>query len=294
MEEVPIDGDPLDTAVRVAPSARSAEEWAMVLAASGIPHAVVPIETGWAVVVAGVAVAQASAALAAYDAENRPEARPAAPGVSRAALGLGLASAALLLGFFALTGPRAPGVRWFERGSASAARILDGELWRTVTALTLHADLAHALGNALACVVLIPPVVGALGPGRGLWVLLLSGAAGNALTAVVHGAPYRSVGASTLIFGALGVLAAHAFLARWRGRSVGRRPWVAIVASLVLLLMLGTSDGADVLGHLFGLLAGAVLGLATALTRPRPFEPAVEWTLAGAAMVLVVACWWIA
>jgi membrane associated rhomboid family serine protease len=58
--------------------------------------------------------------------------------------------------------------------------------------------------------------------------------------------------------------------------------------------MLGTAPGADVLGHLFGLLAGAVLGLAMGLARPRAFAPPLEWTLAAAAMALVLACWWVA
>ena len=290
----PIDVEPLDTTVRVTPSLSRAEEWATVLAASGIHHRLAPTSTGWAVAVGSDDGARASVALAAYDEENRHEARAVAPAVGRDSIGLGVAVAALLLGFFGLTGPRAAGVAWFERGSASAARILQGELWRTITALTLHADLAHVLGNAAACVVLIPPVSQALGPGTGLWVLLLSAVAGNTLTAFVHGAPYNSVGASTLVFGALGVLAAQALIARWRGRTTRRRPWVVIVASLMLLLMLGTAEGADVLGHLFGMLAGAVLGLAAGLARARAFAPTLEWGLAAAALALVVACWWIA
>ncbi len=293
-EETAIDVEPLETAVRVTPSVRRAEEWATVLAAIGIRHHLEETASGWAVVVASNDNARASAALAAYDEENRHEARVVAPAVGRDAIGLGIAAAGLLLAFFALTGPRAAGVDWFERGSASAARILRGEVWRTITALTLHADLAHVLGNAAACVVLIPPVSQALGPGTGLWVLLLSGVAANALTAFAHGAPHTAVGASTLTFGAIGVLAAQALVARWRGRPTRRRPWVVIVASLVLVSLLGTAEGADVLGHLFGLLAGAVLGLVAGLARPRAFAPALEWGLAAAAMALVVACWWIA
>lgn len=293
-EETAIDVEPLETAVRVTPSVRRAEEWATVLAASGIHHRLALTPTGWAVVVGSDDGARASAVLGAYDEENRHEVRVVAPAVGRGSIGLGIAVAALLLGFFALTGPRTAGVAWFERGSASAARILQGEVWRTITALTLHADLAHVLGNAAACIVLIPPVSQALGPGTGLWVLLLSAVAGNALTASVHGAPYNSVGASTLVFGALGVLAAQALIARWRGRTTRRRPWVVIVASLVLLLMLGTAEGADILGHLFGLLAGAVLGLAAGLARPRAFAPTLEWALATAAIALVIASWWIA
>ncbi len=293
-EDTAIDVEPFETAVRITPSAQRAKEWATVLAASGIDHRLALTETGWAVVVASDDSAQASAALAAYDEENRREGPVVPPTIGRDCVGLGVALAALLLGFFALTGPRTAGGAWFQRGSASAARILQGEVWRTITALTLHADLGHVLGNAVACVVLIPPVSRALGPGIGLWVLLLSGAAGNALTALVHGAPYSSVGASTLTFGAIGVLTAQAFVARWRGHPTRRRLWVVIVASLVLLLMLGTAEGADVLGHLFGLLTGAVLGLVAGLARPRSLMPAIEWVLVVAAMALVVGCWWIA
>jgi len=41
--------EPLDTVVCVTPSARRAEEWATVLAASGIRHRLEVAETGWAV-----------------------------------------------------------------------------------------------------------------------------------------------------------------------------------------------------------------------------------------------------
>jgi rhomboid protease GluP len=94
--------------------------------------------------------------------------------------------AALLVGFFAVTGPRGPNV-WFDQGSASARLILSGEVWRTVTALTLHADLAHVLSNALACLVFVTAVAWWLGPGVGTWLVLLAGAGGNALTALAHG-----------------------------------------------------------------------------------------------------------
>jgi membrane associated rhomboid family serine protease len=284
---------PLETAVRVTPSARRAEEWATVLAASGIRHRLAPTAAGWAVVVGGGDGERASAALEAYDEENQPEIHVAAA-IGRDSIALGVAVAVLLLGFFAVTGPRAAGGAWFARGSASAARILHGEVWRTITALTLHADLAHVLGNAAFCVVLIPPVCHALGPGSGLWVLLLSGALGNWLTALVHGAPHSSVGVSTLTFGAIGVLAAQALIARWRVGTTRRRPWVVIAASVVLLSMLGTAQGADVLAHVFGLLAGVVLGLGVGLGRPNQFARRVEWTLVAAAIAGVVACWWVA
>ncbi|HXJ80375.1 MAG TPA: rhomboid family intramembrane serine protease [Candidatus Methylomirabilis sp.] len=283
-----------ETAVRITPSARRAEEWATVLAASGIRHRLAPTERGWAVVVAGHDDVRAMVALAAYDRENQPEVEADTPRIGRDAIGVGVVVAAALVGFFAITGSRSADSAWFERGSASAARILHGDVWRTITALTLHADLAHVLGNAVFCAVLIPPVCQALGPGTGIWLLVLSGAIGNWLTALAHGAPHDSVGASTLTFGAIGLLAAQALVARWRAPTTRRRPWVVIVASLVLLTMLGTAQGADVLAHVFGLGVGAVLGLLIGLVRPHAFAPPVEWLLAISAVAVVVTCWWIA
>src|SRR5207249_906367 len=77
---------------------------------------------------------------------------------------------------------------WFQHGEADATRMMAGEWWRAVTALTLHADAPHLLGNALAGALLVTAVCQQLGPGVGLWLVLLAGAGGNALTAAVHGA----------------------------------------------------------------------------------------------------------
>src|SRR5262249_58348362 len=99
-----------------------------------------PTASVWAVVCARDDGARATAALAAYDEENRPRVRRVDMPPGQSFIGLGIAVALLLLGFFALTGSRATGAAWFERGSASAGRMLRGEMWRAVTALTLHAD----------------------------------------------------------------------------------------------------------------------------------------------------------
>ena len=70
---------------------RRAEERATVLAAIGIHHRLEETASGWAVVVAGKDSARASAALAAYDEENRHAVRVVAPAVGRDAIGLGIA-----------------------------------------------------------------------------------------------------------------------------------------------------------------------------------------------------------
>src|SRR2546428_8619943 len=279
---------------RVPPGRGPAAEGAGVLAATGIPHSLRRRPDGWALIVAPLDAHAALDALDGYDRERQDERADTVAAVATPVAGataLGVAVALLLIGFFAVTGPRTRHSAWFARGSAATERIVAGEWWRTVTALTLHADVPHLLGNAVASVVLVGAVSRELGPGLGLWLLVLAGAGGNALTAVAHGARYDSVGASTAIFGAMGILATTRVAARGRGRRAAQKPWVVFAACLALLALLGTSPGADILAHLFGLLVGGVLGLATGFALPSAPRPAVQWVLALAALGTLVVSW---
>jgi len=284
----PSDGGP-GTAVRVTPSRRRADEWAVVLAAADIPHWLRQRLDGWVVFVEPVDADAALDALAAYDRENAPE-REVEVAASRPFTIVGLVVALLLIGFFAVTGPRAERSAWFERGSADATRMMAGEWWRAITALTLHADAPHLAGNAAATVVLMTAVCWHLGPGVGLWLLLLAGAGGNAVTAAVHGGDHVSVGASTATFGAIGILAALRIIGGRAGAG-GRKSWVVIAASLALLALLGTGPHADLLAHLFGFLLGGGLGLIAALTIKKIPPAPVQWLLAAAAGAAVVGAW---
>ncbi len=281
------------TAVRVTPDKNRIDDWATVLAASGVPHRLRLRLDGWALIVAARDLDAACETLDAYDSENRPEATKdhrASVEPVRGAAGVGIAVGLLLIGFFAVTGPRATRSAWFERGGADAERILAGEWWRTVTALTLHADAPHVVGNAAASAVLVGAVTYQFGPGVGLWLVLLAGIGGNALTAIVRGARYDWVGASTAMFGAIGVLAATQAMTRGR-LSVRRKRWIVVAASLALLALLGTGPDADLLAHLFGFLIGGALGLLAALVGHWPLRPVTQWALATAILPFVVGFW---
>src|SRR5512138_1801317 len=283
------------TAVRVTPSRQRADEWAVVLAAAGTPHWLRQRLDGWALIVPPEDAASALASLAAYDQEVAREvaSRPDEPTASPPMTIVGAVVALLLIGFFAITGPREAHSPWFEHGSADATRMMAGEWWRAITALTLHADAPHLAGNAVATVVLTTAVCWHLGPGVGLWLLLLAGAGGNAATAAVHGGNHVSVGTSTAIFGAVGILAALRIIAGRAGAG-GRKSWVVIAASLALLALLGTGPHADLLAHLFGFLLGGGLGLITALTVRRIPPAPVQWLLTAAAGAAVVGAWLLA
>lgn len=284
-----------DIRLRVAPRRERAEEWALVLVAEGLSPSVWHAYDGYVLGVPPAEAERAAAALSAYDSEN-----PVVPYKDEAPAGVmhvyaALVVVALLLDFFIVTEVWDQAFPWIERGSADAERIVQGELWRAVTALTLHAGLMHALANAIVGAIFFSAVCTTLGAGLGLSVVLLAGAGGNLINAFMHGSLFVSVGASTAVFGAIGVLGGLGVARRRRRGARGKHIWVPIAAGLALLAMLGTAgERVDLLGHLFGFLAGGVLGVVMAVAVPRRPGARVQWALGTTALMLVVVSWMLA
>ncbi len=113
-------------------------------------------------------VDRSRAALLAYESENPAKlAEGHEPVGSADSFAASAVVGLFILAFFSVTVISNPTMSWFERGSADAQKILNGELWRTVTALTLHADVAHALSNAFALALFLGAVSSLLGTGLG-------------------------------------------------------------------------------------------------------------------------------
>ena len=101
--------------------------------------------------------------------------------------------------------------------------------------------------------------------GTGLaWAgILLGGSLGNYLSAWLQGPGHRSIGASTAIFAALGLLSAFTWR-RWRrpGEKLLKR-WSPIFAGIALLAYTGAGgERTDVLAHLTGFVCGLLIGVA--------------------------------
>ena len=192
-------------------------------------------------------------------------------------------------------GPYEHGKPVFEAACADAERIAAGEWWRSVTALTIHADWPHFVANAFFMFFLCQAVFRALGRGMGLLLLLLGGAAGNMAVAYVVAPPYRSVGASTMGFAALGILSVHQALLHYRTsrnwRTVARRGWIPLAAGLALLGMMGTGPRSDLAAHAFGFGAGALLALPLAMFGPPRLSGRGQWALVFAGLLVLLAGW---
>jgi membrane associated rhomboid family serine protease len=197
-----------------------------------------------------------------------------------------------LLIFFFVTVQWLPALSWFERGSAHAERILQGELWRPVTALTLHADVAHALSNAVAAALFLSAVSSIMGAGLACALVLLAGAGGNLANAFLHGPLHVAVGASTAVFGAVGLLGSLGVTRRRRSALSRWRAWLPVAAALALLGMLGSGgQRVDIWAHLFGLLVGAVLGILIPVVTPRAPGLRIQWACGTAAVAVLIYCW---
>jgi membrane associated rhomboid family serine protease len=168
-------------------------------------------------------------------------------------------------------GDAAPALEVFLRqaeighGHPFARGTLDGEWWRTITALSLHVELGHMMGNLAFGVVISLLVAALLGSGLAWLAILLAGAFGNALDALVHPAGQTAIGASTAWFGALGVLSGHTRRSQvipWRG---GLRRWAPIGAGIMLLAFLGFGGERTAVGaHVAGFAVGVVIGFTLA------------------------------
>jgi membrane associated rhomboid family serine protease len=260
-----------------------------VLASAGIPHRVEPAGEAWTLSVPEEEVGRAREALDAFDAEERTRVRPPVAADRPVPWVLGIAAGLLLLEGFVVTGPAGVGSRWFERGAAIAG-LMREEPWRSVTALTLHLDVAHVAGNAVATAVLLPAVAQRLGAGAGVLLVVLAGALGNVLAAMTHATGHAAVGASTATFAAIGMLGALRLCSGLTGEHTRWKSWTVPAASLLLLVLLGAGRGADVLAHVMGFVSGAVVGLVGAVSR-QPLGPAVQWTFGALAAAILAACW---
>ncbi|MGJ8643574.1 MAG: rhomboid family intramembrane serine protease [Luteolibacter sp.] len=163
--------------------------------------------------------------------------------------------------------------------SSSIALISQGDWWRPFTALFLHGDAAHIIGNIGTGAVFGMLVSKSIGPWKGWALILLAGTAGNVITSLVtYPQSFVSLGASTAIFGALGILSGTGLVENFREKIA--YPWIRtlapVIAGFILLGWLGSAapgSNTDVFGHVFGFCAGILAGAACRYFDKSPGEP---------------------
>ncbi len=214
-------------------SRQQAEQWSFVLGAVNIPSIIEFEQHSWVVKVSPVHAKRALQEIAAYVEEESdwPPNRPA-PKVQKLVFSKYQPPTILMMGalvaFYLFTGPWSLKSGWFVNGAVSGRQILEnGEWWRLVTALTLHADVMHIFGNVLIGGVLVHLLCRLLGNGLGWFLILVSGILGNFLNVFLRGYMHNSVGFSTAIFGTIGILAGYQAVRKrtTAAREISSFPW---------------------------------------------------------------------
>lgn len=266
---------PVDLAeAGVYPSGQEGFEHGLVVLAMGRPFWLVPAPEsgGHRLLVEPDALTPAREQLARYDRESLrwPPPPIALPPIHASDWTTPLCWAGAVMVVFKLQTVRPD---WTEAGLLDPAAMFErGEWWRAGTALFLHADLGHAISNALAGLLIFSAVLQTLGRLRG-WLLIAAAAvAGNLAVAALNvGTPYRSLGASTAVFAGLGLLTGRALRVvarathphRWRGM------FIAVASGLVVLALYGAGGvQVDLGAHVMGFVAGLALGFVAAMARP--------------------------
>jgi rhomboid protease GluP len=307
-----MESDHAGRAVEVFRSVRLPEcnERAFMLFAVGIASAIARDPSGYVLLVDAGDAAGAREHLRLYEVErlNRPPPPPPPPKLYPYAWIGSLVYVLVIAGVaFAISNGL-----WrldaFDVGELDAGLIRNGQWWRVWTALTLHLDGPHIAANAVAGVWFGYLASRLLGVGNA-WALTLIGAGfANWIEAYLGPVTHRSVGASTAVFTALGLLSAFSWRTRLAYPQRWALRWGPLVAGIVLLSWTGAGgeslddpgkpggpvggETVDVAAHVLGFAVGLGFGAAAALARvARILDRMPQWLSGLLALLLLCAGW---
>ncbi len=264
----------------------------LVLTSSGILYSVRKGETGWHIMVSEADHENAIGAIRKYFDENQDfnlENRTIGFRYQKTFSGL-WASLILLVCHIIFVVNNGDKTITRKFGS-SAADILDGEFYRTATSLMLHANALHLIGNMAGIALFGTAVCSITGWGVGWFLILLAGMGGNLLNAFLFKTGHLSIGASTAVFGAIGILAGNTFFEKYQlgGRRI--KAWLPIGGGLALLGFLGAGKNTDITAHLFGFISGILIGAVYAYLIKYPLPKNYQTNCLIITISLIVMSW---
>jgi len=275
---------------------QSCADRALVLTSLQIPHQLIDDSGTCVLIVPAQFSAQASNELQLYDEENPPirpkpvrklEYQNAVPGLIGYVFVVCMIAGMAGYSFFQ--------TNWFVAGRVDGELIRNGEIWRLFTALTLHSGVKHLLSNVVFGVFFGLFAGRLLGSGVAWLAIVLAAASGNALNTLFLDATHRSIGASTAVFAALGLVAGYV----WFGKLMSQERWSnrygPIVGGLALLMYTGTGgENTDIGAHLLGFVCGFGAGLILIRLGKIPKDPQTQLVAGAIAFGLIFFSWAVA
>jgi membrane associated rhomboid family serine protease len=272
--------DSIEHSLLIAQDDQITLEWIAVLSSQTIPYTLIRLsedmmldtlqEHGiWGIEIDNEQLNSVSKHIKDYEAERHlftfkklhPEYEIPLPSYSRPFIGIFMV--AVLSIFYIITGAYRYSNPFFLHGSMNCYDVVHGEWWRTITALFLHNDVMHLVGNIAFLFLFSIPINNRFGPGVTCFMIFLSGILGNIGTTFIRLIDHNyivSFGASTAVFGALGILTGIGVMISIKHLS-RRYVFYGIFSGFVLLGMTGVGPKSDVLAHCMGFLFGILLGV---------------------------------
>ena len=144
-------------------------------------------------------------------------------------------------------------VQMHNSGIADASKIMRGEWWRTITAMTLHADSRHLASNLVSGFLALSLLHYRIPLAKLVPFLAVASAVANFFVAL-------TVGCLAVIEFRLMPRETHGLLRRF----------APLCGAASLAVFLGLGENADILGHLYGFIAGILCGFI-------PTKKALRW-----------------
>ena len=272
---------------------RQAMDWSLVLTSQGIESVIEQTEDGrWMLLVAAADHETATSVIRQYRLENLrwPWRKP----IFKTGTVFDWASVGwlvLVIGMFWLAEMR---TNVKAAGIMDSAAVGNGEWWRLFTAVWLHGDLGHLASNGAFGCLLLGLAMGRYGTGVGLFAAYLAGVGGNVASWLIHGEGHRSLGASGMVMGALGLVAVQSLGLLKKAPHAWRIAVGGVAAGIMLFVLLGLSPGTDVAAHLGGFVTGLALGALLVVEAEVSRNPLINLAAGLSFAVLVIWTWMLA
>ena len=138
--------------------------------------------------------------------------------------------------------------------------VVNGEYWRLVTPIFMHAGFAHMLFNSFSLVLFGPALEQLLGKTKFILLYLATGIAANIATLILEPLTYTHVGSSGAIFGLFGF---YISITIFRKAMMSRENSQTIMTiAIIAVVMTFVQSNINITAHIFGMLAGFLTGAA--------------------------------
>ena len=144
-------------------------------------------------------------------------------------------------------------------GALYGLYVSEGQYWRLLTAMFLHAGFFHFALNCLSIFIMGSLAESILGHKKFLFIYIFSGITASFISLIFLPSYGVAIGASGAIFGTLAALGGYFFIYRNKLGEFGKQNFNAILILALVNLAFGfMGSGVDNWGHIGGLIGGII------------------------------------